>query len=134
MEHARHTCQALELESGTADRYRGAQREFYEFMTRYPGLSMEQRAAGIIMDQREERGRSAVWRPSEVEAVLIDYVLHAVGVRGLAWSTVEGKLSAIRHANVRAGVGNPREGKLKLPGELSNFAHEIHLSAASIDS
>ena len=114
MEYARHTCQALELESGTADRYRGAQREFYEFLTRYPGLSIEQRAAGIVMDQREARGIPAVWRPSEVEAVLIDYVLHAVGVRGLAWSTVGGKLSAIRHANVRAGVGDPRVGKLKL--------------------
>ena len=62
---------------------------------------------GILFD-------SAIWGDGEIEQILIDFVLHETGVRGNSWSTVNGKLSAVRHANVQAGKGNPRDGKLRL--------------------
>ena len=39
----------------------------------------------------------AVWKAYEVEKVLIDTVLHEVGVRGNAWSTVWVQMYGIRH-------------------------------------
>ena len=107
MHHASTNLDSYELEADTAARYAGGQRMFHEFMIRHPGVTSEKRERGIIFDE-------AVWRPSEVESILIDFVLHDVGVRGNGWSTVMGKLYAVRHANVRAGSGNPLTGKLQL--------------------
>ena len=35
-------------------------------------------------------------------------------MRGNSWSTVNGKLSAVWHANVQASKANPRDGQLRL--------------------
>ena len=99
-----------ELEPSTQRRYRGAQAQFYEFRQRWllsAGLSARHDLGGILFD-------SAIWGDGEIEQILIDFVLHETGVRGNSWSTVNGKLSAVRHANVQAGKGNPRDGKLRL--------------------
>ena len=41
-------------------------------------------------------------------------VLHEAAVRGNAWSTLKGRLYAIRHANVKARAGNPLLNKPRL--------------------
>jgi hypothetical protein len=48
-----------------------------------------------------------------VEKVLLDTVLHEVGVRGNAWSTVRVQMYGIRHHNVSKGMPNPLSNKLR---------------------
>ena len=55
----------------------------------------------------------AVWKDHEVEKVLMDTVLHEVGVRGNAWSTVRVQMYSIRHHNVSKGMPNPLSNKLR---------------------
>ena len=100
----------LELERGTTLAYAMGVRHFREFLTRYPLES----AFGTRHRATAEVFEPAVWGPSEVEQILIDFVLHEVAVRGNGWSSVRGKLFAIRHANVRAMVGNPLHNKFRL--------------------
>ena len=102
-----------ELEAGVASRYKGNQKYVHDFFVRYAqsaNLSPDQLRCGIIF-------RSAVWSNDMVERFLIDFTLHEVGVRGNAWATVQNKLYAVRHLNVRAGERNPLQGKLRL-GQL----------------
>ena len=83
---------------------------FWAFLERYPlehTFSKRHRTTGALFEP-------AVWRPSEVERILIDFVLHEAGVRGNGWSSVRGKLYGIRHLNIRNHLGDPLLGKLRL--------------------
>ena len=57
--------------------------------------------------------KPSMWKPSEVENVLIDTILHEVAVRGHAWSTVKGEMYVIRHHNVARGMPDPLANKLR---------------------
>ena len=100
----------IELESGTNKVYNDGVRHFMEFLERYPLESKftgAHRATGALFEP-------AVWQVSQVEAILIDFVLHEAGVRGNGWSSVRGKLFGIRHLNIRSNLGNPLLGKYRL--------------------
>ena len=110
MYHAELLMRELELEVGTQQKYRTAVEHFVAFLTRYPLASRFSAA------HAEHLGllQPAVWKYDEIDAVLIDFVLHEVAVHGNGWSTVHGKLYGIRHYNVRRNAGNPIMGKLRL--------------------
>jgi site-specific DNA-cytosine methylase len=100
----------VELESGTCRVYNDGVRHFLDFLERYPleqRYTEAHRATGAVFEP-------AVWSPREVEAILIDFVLHEAAVRGNGWSGVRGKLFGIRHLNIRANLGNPLAGKYRL--------------------
>ena len=81
-----------------------------EFLERYPleaKFTGAQQATGALFEP-------AVWQVSQVEAILIDFVLHEAGMRGNGWSSVRGKLFGISHLNIRANLGNPLLGKCRL--------------------
>ena len=110
MHHFLDMLNEVELEAGTNRVYSDGVRHFMGFLERYPlekKLSGAHRLTGAIFEP-------AVWRPSEVEGILIDFVLHEAGVRGNGWSAVRGKLFGIRHVNVRAMLGNPLQNKPRL--------------------
>ena len=63
-------------------------------MAHYPVPSEAHAECGIVFEPN-------VWRPSEVQAILVDMVLHEAYVRGNSWSSCHQLLYAIRHLNVR---------------------------------
>lgn len=68
-----------------------------EFLKRYPiekTYTAEHAKTGLRFDP-------AVWNPNEVQAVLIDMVLHEAYVRGNQWGSCHQLLYAIRHMNVK---------------------------------
>lgn len=68
-----------------------------EFLARYPveqTYSQEHAATGPYFDP-------AVWKPSQIQEVLVDMVLHEAYVRGNSWSSCHQMLYAVRHFNIR---------------------------------
>ena len=110
MFHAAVLVKELELEVGTQKNYALAMTHFTEFLARYPLTTT------FSKQHTEHLGllQPAVWKFDEVEAILIDFVLHDVAILGNGWSTVHGKLFGVRHYNVRRNAGNPLLNKLKL--------------------
>ena len=98
-----------ELAPGSAKVYQSGVRHFADFLQRYPLeelMGPQHRHTGVLLDP-------AVWRPTEVEKILIDFVLHEHGWRGNKWSTVRGKVYALRHHNIRHGCGNILQNKFR---------------------
>ena len=71
----------VELESGTCRVYNAGVRHFLHFLERYPleqRYTKAHRATGAVFEP-------SVWSPREVEAILIDFVLHGVAVSLMQW-------------------------------------------------
>ena len=102
----------LELEAGTAVAYAAGVKKLLDLMRRgYPLEDFGPRHAELRGDGLF---KPAVWKPCEIEKVLMDCVLHEAAVRGNSWSTVRVQLYGIRHHNIRQGLPDPLSGKLRL--------------------
>jgi hypothetical protein len=101
----------FDLENSSKVSYAGALKKFMVLLNRgYPlGRFSEAHKELAVTGLFEP----SVWKPSEVEKVLIDTILHEVAVRGNAWSTVKGEMYAIRHHNVARGMPDPLANKLR---------------------
>ena len=101
----------LELEETTKKSYADGLKKFMVMLNRgYPLSALSPDHERLAVTGLFE---PAVWKPHEVEKVLIDTVLHEVGVRGNAWSTVRVQMYGIRHHNVAKGLPNPLANKLR---------------------
>lgn len=109
MHYIRLQCQQWGLEKNSTVAYELGQRHFAQFCDRYP-ISTTFSAAhtpcyGLF---------APPWTPTETEAILMDFVLHEVGVRGNGWSSCRTKLYGVRHKNVFNGYGDVLKGKPRL--------------------
>ena len=103
----------LELEETTKKSYADGLKKFLVYLNRgYPLCDLSADHERLAMTGLFE---PAVWKDHKVEKVLLDTVLHEVGVRGNAWSTVRVQMYAygIRHHNVSKGMPNPLSNKLR---------------------
>ena len=88
----------LELEETTKVSYADGLKKFMVMLNRgYPLSALSPDHERLAVTGLFE---PAVWKAHEVEKVLIDTVLHEVGVRGNPWSTVRVQMYGIRHHNV----------------------------------
>ena len=101
----------FDLEGSSKISYAGVLKKFMVLLNRgYPlGRFSEAHKALAVTGLFEP----SVWKPSGVEKVLIDTILHEVAVRGNAWSTVKGEMYAIRHHHVTRGMPDPLANKLR---------------------
>ena len=76
----------LELENSTKVSYRAGVKKFLKLLNR--GYPLAQLSADHQRLAETGFFEPAVWKPSEVETVLIDTILHEAAVRGNSWSTV----------------------------------------------
>ena len=101
----------FDLENSSKTSYAGALKKFMVLLNRgYP--------LGRFSETHKELSvtglfEPSVWKPSEVEKVLMDTILHEVAVRGNACSTVKGEMYAIRHHNVARGMPDSLANKLR---------------------
>ena len=101
----------FDLENSSKVSYAGALKKFMVLLNRgYPLGRFSEAHKDLAVTGLFE---PSVWKPSEVEKVLIDTILHEVAVRGNAWSTVKGEMYAIRHHNVARGMPDPLANKLR---------------------
>jgi len=101
----------LELEESTKKSYTDGLKKFLVYLNRgYPLGDLSPDHMRLAVTGLFE---PAVWKDHEVEKVLLDTVLHEVGVRGNAWSTVRVQMYGIRHHNVSKGMPNPLSNKLR---------------------
>ena len=102
----------LELEHGTKVAYAAGVKKMLDYLRRgYPLEDMSPWHADLRVDGLF---KPAVWRPEQVEKLLMDIVLHEAAVRGNSWSTVRVMLYGIRHHNIRQGLPDPLSAKLRL--------------------
>ena len=72
---------------------------------------MEHAKTGLLLDVR---GPDAVWKPLQVQEVLVDLVLHEAYVRGNSWGSCHQLLYAVRHYNVQRIGSDPLKDKPRL--------------------
>ena len=101
----------LELEDNTKIAYDNGVRKWLVYLNR--GYPLHQWSADHLRLALTGLFEPAVWKPSEIEAVLLDTVLHEAAVRGNAWSTVKTQMYGIRHLNVSQGLPDPLKNKLR---------------------
>ena len=102
----------MHLTDNSAQAYRLGQLKGYdhEYSMRYPmesEFSLAHVGSGIDFDP-------AVWKPTELQKILIDMVLHEAYVRGNARGTCRQMLYAIRHYNLRLQGYDIFKGKARL--------------------
>ena len=101
----------LELEETTKKSYADGLKKFLVYLNR--GYPLGQLSPDHVRLAVTGLFEPAVWKDHEVEKVLLDTVLHDVGVRENAWSTVRVQMYGIRHHNVSKGMPNPLSNKLR---------------------